>query len=307
MEPSTEPLFSRYMKSLVYSMARFFPVRPGNCAEATVICLALRAHGLPSTLGKLSKAGDDAAEIVAEYLTASDQLRTATPSDDFYLSVKPPALDFSARHVARIVEKAIENGQGVHFDAHGFAFAEATFRLLDEAIGNTGAAPGRDWTFGVTLPSRWKRSILDAQWVAKNGVRPRLVKGDFPGSAADEMDPVKGYLELVDLLAGEVPELAVATHDAVLAREVVARCRRKGAAVEFELFFGMPSSSMMSLARELQVPVRFYVPYGDTLIVYMVRDLLANPHKVLRPNALELLATQETKLARITALPSTRV
>jgi proline dehydrogenase len=304
MEPSSRPDFSRHLKGLIYSLARCFPVRPSNCAEATAVCRALREHGIASTLGRLSKAGDDPDEIVAEYRAASDQMKPATPaSDEFYLSLKPPALNFSPRHVASVVAKAFENGEAVHFDAHGFAYAEQTFRLLEETMGNSGVAPGRSWTFGVTLPSRWKRSKEDARWVAKNGVRPRLVKGDFPGSAADEVDPVQGYLDLADFLAGEVPELAVATHDAILAREVATRCRSKGAALQFELFFGMPSSAMMALSRELGVPVRFYVPYGDTLIVYMIKDLLGNPHKALRPQALELLASQETKLARITALP----
>jgi proline dehydrogenase len=291
-----------YLKKAVYSMARCFPVSPGNCGEATVVCRALREHGTASTIGKLSKSGDDPAQIVADYLAASDQHRCAVSPNDFYLSLKPPALQFSPQHVSAVVARAVENGQGVHFDAHGLDTAEGTFRLLKETIANFGETSGRGWSFGVTLPSRWKRSVADARWVVENGVRPRLVKGEFAGTAAEEVDPVLGYLELAEFLAGEVPEVAVATHDCALAREAVARCRKKGAAVQFELFFGLPFTGMMALAHELQVPLRFYVPYGEALLVFLIRDLLSHPRKMLRPDALELFSGQEKKLARIMAL-----
>jgi proline dehydrogenase len=301
MLPAKEDGFRKFLKSLVYRVAGCFPLRPGNSVEATAVCEALRAHGIPCTLGKLSKAGDDPAEIVSEYRRASDALRSTARSDDFYLSVKPPALNFCPEHAEAIVTKALENRHSVHFDAHGFLFADKTLNLLGIMIENCTAAGGAPWTFGLTLPSRWKRSVADARWVIRNGVRPRIVKGDFKASPADEVEPVQGFLDLVDLLAGEVPEVAVATHDCILAREVVTRCRKRGAAVQLELFFGMPSGSMMALARELDVPLRFYVPYGDTLIVYMIRDLLGNPHKILRPSSLELLASEERKLSRIIA------
>ena len=57
---------------------------------------------------------------------------------------------------------------------------------------------------------------------------------------------------------------------------------------------------MLALAREAGVPAGFYVPYGDTLLIYVIRDLLTNPHKLLRRDSFELLGSQRAKLARIT-------
>lgn len=299
MQAAEDPTYRKYLKALAYGVARCFPLRPNNSLQAAALCQALANNGIASTLGRLSKAGDDPGEIVREYQGASNSLAAA---EDFYLSVKPPALSFDPSHALAIVATALKNGHSVHFDAHGFAYADPTFRMLQAVLEATRPGRGRGWTFGLTLPSRWKRSISDALWVAEMGIRPRLVKGDFKANAVDEVEPVQGLLTLVDALAGEVKEIALATHDCSMAREVVRRCGEKGTAVQFELFFGMPSSNMLALSRELKVPCRFYIPYGDTLLVYVVRDLLTNPHKVLRPNSLELLGSQEQKLARILGL-----
>lgn len=289
------------LKRLAYSLAKRYAIRPKDSLDAAELCRVLQGHGVASTLGKLSKAGDDPVQILHEYQQASNSLKNCCANDMFYLSLKPPALNFNPEFAAAIVATARQNGQSVHFDAHRFSSADSTLELLEAVMERHPASggKGRNWSFGLTLPARWKRSHADARWAANKGVRPRLVKGDFKAGSADEMDAGKGLLALVDQLAGRVAELAVATHDSVLAREAVKRCKKRGTAVQLELFFGMPSGSMTALSRELEVPVRFYIPYGDTLLIYVLRDLLANPHKILRRSSWEVLGKKETKLARI--------
>lgn len=288
------------LKRALYAAARLCPVKPRTGLEATEVCRALSSPDLPTTLGKLSRSGDDPARIVQEYQEASNSFKCGSTTERFYLSLKPPALRFDLEYAADIVATARQNGHAVHFDAHALPYADPSLRLLEGVMQLFPApAQGARWSFGLTLPSRWKRSLADARWVASKGIRPRLVKGDFKAGPADEVEPGKGYLALVDLVAGEVPEIAVATHDYVLAREALTRCLKRGAAVQLELFFGMPSGAMLALARELGVPVRFYVPFGDTLLIYLVRDLVLNPHKILRRSAHEIVGSQERKLARI--------
>jgi proline dehydrogenase len=156
------------------------------------------------------------------------------------------------------------------------------------------------WRFSLTLPSRWKRSQADAQWASEMGVRVRLVKGEFRASSSSgETDPREGFLLLVDRLAGHVPEIAVATHDYPLAREAIARCMRSGTHIELELLFGIPASNMIKLSREMAIPLRFYVPYGDTLLVYGIRHFITYPHKLFRPDSLQVISSSSSKLARI--------
>ena len=289
------------MRKLVYALGRLYPVSPKNLAEGMDVCRVLGRNGITSTLGKFSMFGDDPAHIVDEYRTMSDTLKAAPIGDDFYLSLKPPALKFDLGHVSAIAATALGNGHAIHIDSHEHADTDRTVQLLQDLMNQqmTSDAVRGGWTFGLTLPSRWKRSIEDARWVADRGVRARLVKGEFKADASREVDARKGFLSLVEELIGKVPELALATHDSALVREAVTRCRRGGTPVRLELLFGMPVGALMTLSREMGVPVAFYVPYGETLLVYAIRHLLANPHKLLRGNCLHSLAGKESKLARI--------
>jgi proline dehydrogenase len=294
--------YKTQLKRIVYGLGALCPVSPKNLPEGLDVCRVLHGHGIPSTLGKFSKDGDDPAQIVHEYRMASEALKSTSAGDRFYLSLKPPALGFDVEHATAIVATALQNGHGVHFDSHDHHLTDPTIRLLEQVMDQNGwpnDMAGR-WRFGLTLPARWKRSVADAGWVAEKGVRARLTKGEFKSiGSSDERDPLKGFLALVDRLAGNVPEIAVATHDYALAREAIGRCKRARSSVQLELLFGMPTGEMIALSREMEVPVRFYVPYGDTLLIYGIRRFLANPHKLLRPDFLDVVSGHKTKLARI--------
>lgn len=294
--------YKQQLKRLVYFLAGPCAISPKNTLEAISICRELDEHEISSTLGKFSKAGDDPVQIVQEYCLASTSLRDGGGKGDFYLSLKPPSLGFQPEHAHAIASTALSNGHRVHFDSHGHDLAELSLSLLKRVMVQrfpSSEAPG-GWQFSVTLPSRWKRSMTDAEWVSEMGVRARLVKGEFKASSsADEADPRQGFLALVDRLAGNAPEIAVATHDYSLAKEAVARCQRSGTPVELELLFGIPAGNMIQLSREMLVPVRFYVPYGNTLLIYGIRHFLTNPHKVFRPHAREVISGSKSKLDRI--------
>jgi proline dehydrogenase len=298
---SSEPQYKKLLKKMAYRVGKLYPIKPQSISEGAELCHILQGHDLFTTLGKLSKSGDDPLEIVNEYQLASNSLLQSPVRDRFYLSVKPPALNFDPEYAETIATTALLNGHGVHFDSHKYAQADVTLELLAELLRRKLPANDsrRGWRFSLTLPSRWRRSLADARWAAENGVRVRVVKGDFEAGPGDGVDPGRGFTQLVQQLAGKVPDLALATHDCVLAREAIAICQKAGAPVQLELFFGRPASAMLALARETGVPVGFYVPYGDTLLVYVIRDLLCNPHKLLRRDSFELLGTPKAKLARI--------
>jgi hypothetical protein len=66
-----------------------------------------------------------------------------------------------------------------------------------------------------------------------------------------------------------------------------------------ELLFGIGCGKMIGLSRETGVPIRFYVPFGDNLLIYGIRHFLTNPHKLLRSDFPETVASHKTKLRRI--------
>ena len=301
MESHIIPACTNQLKKVVYGLEKLCPISPKNLSEGLHVCRTLQMRGIPSTLGKFSKLGDDIDEIISEYQLASNTIESCSAADHFYLSLKPSVLNFNRENVLAIATVALQKGHGVHFDSREHAQAEPTIRLLQHIMDQNIPAPDTTctWKFSIAMPTRWKRSIADAQWAAKNGVRVRLVKGEFKApSSAEEMDPAMGFLELVDRLAGNVPEIALASHDYALVREAITRCKKTATAVQLELIFGLPVGRLLALAVEMGVPVRFYVPYGDALLIYGIRYFLRNPQKLLRPGFLEMFASFKSKLNR---------
>jgi len=301
MESHIIPASKNKLKKVIYSLEKLCPISPKNLSEGLHVCRTLQIRGTPSTLGKFSKPGDDPAEIISEYQQACNALKSCSAADQFYLSIKPGVLNFSRENALDIANSALQNGHGFHFDSREHAQAEPTISLLQHIMEQNISAPETSctWKFSIAMPTRWKRSITDAQWAINNGARVRLVKGEFKApSLSDEMDPAKGFLELVDRLAGNVPEIALASHDYALVREALARCKKKAASVQLELLFGLPVGRLIALAKEMGVPVRFYVPYGDALLIYGIRYFLRNPRKLLRPGFLEMFAGFNSKLDR---------
>lgn len=290
MEARCTAVYRQPLAGAAYLLGKLCPVRPRTVAEGVAVCVDLARHDLRSTLGKFSTARDAPTTIVDEYCLASRSVQAAgVAADRFHLSIKLPALAFDVGRAWDVVALTWGAGYGAHFDSHGHDVAPPTFNLLDNLIGrgHSSADTGSNWLVSVTLPSRWRRSAGDARWAIERGTRVRLVKGEFKASnRLDETDPAASFLTLVDLLAGKVPALAIATHDVGLACNAVARCRDSGSSIELELLYRFPAGSMIALARNLDIPIRLYVPYGDQLFVYGARHLLTNPHKLVRGNYL---------------------
>ncbi len=281
-------------------LSHLYAVSPKNARDGSIVCRELVRHGIPTTIGKLSNSQDDVEQIVKEYCSVSDALRAA-PERTFRLAVKPPALHFDPLQASRIQSTATANGHGIHIDSHGHDVADQTLDLLETLLVDDrfSSADRAGLKPSLTLPSRWKRSTRDAEWAIERGLRIRLVKGEFPADHQnDEVDSVDGFLSLVERLAGRVPELAIATHDNGLAREAIRRSRNSSSSIQLELLFGFPIRTSVEMANQLHVPVAFYVPYGGTLLLYGIRHLLSNPHKLGRGNYLECLMSLQSRLTK---------
>lgn len=291
---STNSVIDRHqLARAATALSSLCPIHPRTVAEGVSACLDLACHQTRSTLGKFSTFRDEPSTIVDECCLASRTVSAAgVNASSFYLSIKPPALAFDAARGWDIAATALRNGHGIHVDSHGHDLALQTFDFVDQLIQHAGQPVDtrRDWQFGVTLPSRWKRSNYDAEWAGERGLRVRVVKGEFEArDPLDEVDARRGFLALIDKLARKDSTFAIATHDERLAREAIARSKNSRSAIELELLYRFPADRMIALARETGVPIRFYVPYGGELLLYAVRHLLTNPHKLARGNYLRSL------------------
>lgn len=222
--------------------------------HAIAVCRRLASYRLGAAIGYAASPDESARDVGDAQLAAIDRL--STEGLDCYLSLKLSALGFDAALFAELVSSAARSGQRLHIDALAPETVDVTLALLEQAP--------RDVPLGITLPGRWRRSVDDVSRLVGRGLRVRVVKGQWTDDDRAIVDPARGFLQIVDRLQGHQGGVAVATHDVRLLRESLRRLTGSGTPCEAELFLGMPFRGPAVAARQLGVPVRVYVPYGDT-------------------------------------------
>ena len=224
-------------------------------------------YGVASTVGYSARAGEDARRAADVHLAAFDRL--AASDLDAYVSVKLSELEFDVGLLAELDVASARTGRRLHLDALAPETVDQTWRML-EAMPRTGS-------FGMSFPGRWRRSADDASYAASLGFTVRVVKGQWAHGVGGDVDPSKGFLDVVDRLCGRVGLVAVGSHDVALLTESVRRLTAAGTPCEVELLYGLPFRAPAEAARALGIPVRLYVPYGAVGATYGIADLTRNP------------------------------
>ena len=257
--------------SLINRAARAYAAGP-TIHNARAVCERLADEGFASTMCYWNMASDEPERVTNFYM---DILSTVSDlNTDCYLSVKAPAIRYDMGLLRNILDRARSIGAVVHFDAMGPDTADDTFNLIAKA---RSIYP----KLGCTLPGRWRRSLTDADRAVEIGLRVRVVKGEWPETSADDVNPREGYLNIIDRLGAErAQHVAVATHNPELANVALSRLKTTGTSCELELLYGLPLESLIKIADRLGVPARMYVPYGHTRLPYRLREARRNPRIV---------------------------
>lgn len=234
--------------------------------EALDVCRRLAGHGLASTIGYAPRRGESPRAVANAYLAAFDRL--SAQELDCYVSIKLSALGFDAALFRELEAAAEQSARRLHLDALAPETADATWQLLDGAR--------RAGRLGTTLPGRWRRSADDVSHAGELSVAVRVVKGQWAHDSGS-VDPTLGFLRVVDRLCGHQGGVGVATHDVPILTQSLRRLTAAGTRCEAELFYGMPFRAPALAARDLDVPIRVYVPYGDASAPYRAADLRRNP------------------------------
>ncbi|MBT3340491.1 MAG: proline dehydrogenase [Planctomycetes bacterium] len=154
---------------------------------------------------------------------------------------------------------------------------------------------------GCVLQSMLFRTEQDARnLVAQHGaVNVRLVKGIYvePASIAFQLpaEVNSSYLRTAKIILEGGGFLAIATHDAVLANQVLELAREIPGAlerIEIQVLLGV-QEAFRSKMRDQGIPVRVYVPYGEMWYPYVTRRLRKNP-KLARYALLGLFRKRES-------------
>lgn len=236
--------------------------------DALTLARQLEAQGLSATIGYFNS-DDDAPDLITGYDLAAIEAAT-TLKHPAYVSIKVPPMLYEPSRVGTLARLARQHGQWLHFDSHGPETAEPTLNLMAQVQGDHAK-------LGLTIPGRWVRSLRDADWAIANGVRVRVVKGQWACPEHPDMDLREGFMAVIERLAGRAVEVAVASHDAQLVRQALTRLKAAGTPCELELLCGLPRHEVMAVAKDLGVPVRYYVPFGTAWLPYAMGQLIRQP------------------------------
>jgi proline dehydrogenase len=236
--------------------------------DAMNTCRRLFGLGFGGTICFWNIESDLPKQIADSYVCALTIL--AKEKMDCYLSIKLPSLNYDIALLDEVLGQARHTNTLVHFDSMEQETAGRTFSVIAQAA--------RSYPhLGCTLPSRWARSIADADSAVDLGLHVRVVKGQWPDNQHHEMNPEDGYLRVIDRLAGRARSVAVATHDAELGRNALNRLRQAGTPCSLELLYGLPMRQPLAVAADLNVPVRVYVPFGHGWLPYSLTQARRNP------------------------------
>lgn len=228
-----------------------------------------------STIGYWDKEDCTSREVADHYIAAIK--RAATKNLDIYISIKPPALHYNLSLADDLAAVANATRMRLHFDSHGTDTVDRSNAMLDAMAQTMGYEK-----LSTTLPGRWKRSLTDIDWAIGRQLRVRVVKGQWPDPKDYTRDPRKGFLQLIDQLAGRVPHIGIATHDMALAKEALAKLRTTATSFELEQILGLTSDRFLKWAHENGIPVRIYVPFGKGYLPNAVGVMKRNPRLALK-------------------------
>ncbi|MDR3526015.1 MAG: hypothetical protein P4L57_01965 [Rhizomicrobium sp.] len=236
--------------------------------EALAVAKRLQTEGHASTLGYWDTGPEEGvATLYHDAITSLVQ-----SGYDSYLSLKPPALRFSHDGARLLGQAAATQTLRLHCDCHGPEAAD-----LHHAFADALAETMPPHLVGVALPGRWQRSLMDADWAVARGFNVRVVKGQWPDPADRSRDLREGFLAVIDRLCTGARHVAVATHDAVLAREALARLQAAGVSHELEVLLGYPAKPLLAWAQASGIKTRVYVPYGPGFVPNAIAVLRRNP------------------------------
>lgn len=252
--------------------ARAYVAGP-TVGDAVRVARRWNGRRVATTIGFWNDGEDPPGLVQQETLKCVGALERHLPGG--YVSIKLAAMGYRDDLLRPVLERAAEAGFRVHFDSLGPETADRTNAAIERAL------PLHD-DLGCTLPSRWTRSLEDADWAVAHGLAVRIVKGQWEDPDAPGRDAREGFVEVVSRLAGRSRRVAVATHDVPLAERCVRVLQEAGTPVEIELLHGLPMRKALGLARRRRVALRVYVPYGESWLPYSLDYVERHPDVVLR-------------------------
>ena len=240
--------------------------------DALIICKRASEYGWSNIISVWGMAKVNPEESTAKYI---DILKSIIDDNlDSYLSIKPSSINFNMHLFELMACTAAMKNIRIHFDSLSPDLMDSYISFLKEAFACYG-------NLGFTLPSRWMRSIKDVDKISRFKIPVRVVKGQWQDPDNLKINSKKNFLNIISKLSNEVPLIAVATHDRILAEEAVNILEKNGSDYELEQFFSLPTIADKICVHHFGLKKRLYVVYGEPYLPYNLRNANKRPGMIL--------------------------
>jgi proline dehydrogenase len=276
---ATLPLLPRWLMRRLAS--RY--IAGEELSEAIAKLEQLRARGFAGIVDVLGEdVLDEAAarKVVDEYRAAASAV--AAHRLEAYVSVKPThlGLRLSEELCFRLYDELATTCEGLglalRVEMEDHTTTDATLRVFERLRPQHARV-------GIVLQSRLFRTPEDIRRLTPGPLSVRMVKGIYLEPAAiahTEPGPIRAaYVQAVRQLFERGAFVSFATHDELLADELLALCRAEGiprTRYEFQVLLGV-REGLWEKWRAAGAPVRVYVPFGPEWRAYSTRRLRKNP------------------------------
>jgi len=242
-----------------------------DLAGALRWCKKRNAEGIRCTLdvlGENARNEEVAAGSVEAYLSCLRALEEEGLSASISVKLTDLGALFDRRlcleNLRTLSREAAEVGVGFEIDMEGKPLADITLEAALEC-----AAEG---PLTLAVAANFDRTVGDLKALLRRGIRPRLVKGAYPGDVADFRE-VQGRLKgLVEMALAAGGPFCLATHDPEVIEWALGMLSGEKGLVEFGFLMGLSDVTKEKLAGQGWA-VSEYVPFGSRRRAYQARRL----------------------------------
>lgn len=255
---------SLMMRNLVERSSKAY-VAGHSIDDAIKALKSVNARGWKAITCAWDREGDQKDEVFKRYLETLNEI--INHKIDSNLSVKLPSLQFDLDMLRFLLKKAAPHQIRIHFDSMAPETADPTFQiaqLLRPSFSN----------MGITLASRWVRSMSDTLWAKELKLPVRIVRGQWEDPEKGDQEQLLRFVQIAAELTGKVPLIEIASHNKILVKEVFAIPGMKKNS-ELSQLYGLPLAPTKIVPAE--VAIRIYVPYGSPSLPYQFAQLPDNP------------------------------
>ena len=278
MSDAIRKLLNTAANRLIKNVSRGYIAGP-ELHDALAVANTLRQRGYHFALGYWDGPGDTPQGTFNCYQAAQQSLANSIGN---YVSIKLPAIQYDKTLFTRLKHNATRCHCPMHFDSLAPEQADAILALFREPFSESDGTDLSLTNMGITLPGRWRRSVEDARTFANSSLAVRVVKGQWDDPDEPKRDATRGYLDVIQALAGRQARVRVATHNYELAEASIKILQKAGTPCEMELLYGLPVKQCIPLAQRYKIPVRVYIAYGHAYLPYALSSLRKHPGVILK-------------------------